>query len=190
MSCSHLLSHALPKASCIGSHISRFPARIFPTSPEDCKMTDSSVTDRRIRPIQAALDSGNWKQAWRECEKWQKKGETSDRFLVCARLTPTQTKLTEVQTLKAAVLIHSPDPKQQERGLNETLQLCKKNPPVVNLEAIDQLQDSLNQLSLGAVEGPKLWERAAAAKPNDEDLIVTWLHDSISRSNWLSAQKV
>jgi len=47
-------------------------------------MADTAVTDRRIRPIQAALSSNNWKQAWKECEKWQKKGEDSDRFLVRA----------------------------------------------------------------------------------------------------------
>ena len=41
-----------------------------------------SVTERRIRPIEDAVASGNWKQAWKECEKWHKKGEKSDRFLV------------------------------------------------------------------------------------------------------------
>lgn len=41
-----------------------------------------SVTERRIQPIQQALDAGNLKQAAKECEKWLKKGEKSDRFLV------------------------------------------------------------------------------------------------------------
>lgn len=45
-------------------------------------MTDNTVTERRIRPIQDAIRASNWKQALKECEKWQKKGETSDRFLV------------------------------------------------------------------------------------------------------------
>lgn len=45
-------------------------------------MADTAVTERRIRPIQDAIAAGNWKQALKDCEKWQKKGESSDRFLV------------------------------------------------------------------------------------------------------------
>lgn len=45
-------------------------------------MADAAVTERRIRPIQDAISSGNLKQALKDCEKWQKKGENSDRFLV------------------------------------------------------------------------------------------------------------
>ena len=45
-------------------------------------MSDVSVTERRIRPIQDAVASKNWKQALKECDKWQKKGEKSDKFLV------------------------------------------------------------------------------------------------------------
>jgi hypothetical protein len=45
-------------------------------------MADATVTERRIRPIQDTIASGNWKQALKECEKWQKKGEKSDKFLV------------------------------------------------------------------------------------------------------------
>lgn len=48
-------------------------------------MADTAVTERRIRPIQDAVDAGNWRQALKECEKWQKKGEASDRFLVRAQ---------------------------------------------------------------------------------------------------------
>ena len=45
-------------------------------------MSDPLVSERRIRPIQDAVASGNWKQALKECDKWQKKGEKSDKFLV------------------------------------------------------------------------------------------------------------
>jgi hypothetical protein len=50
-------------------------------------MADAAVTERRLRPIQDAIASSNWKQALKECEKWQKKGEKSDRFLVCLRVS-------------------------------------------------------------------------------------------------------
>lgn len=82
------------------------------------------------------------------------------------------------------------DEKQQERGTKETLQLCRRTPPVLNFEAIHQLQDSLKLMSLENEEGPKLWERAVAARPTDEDFITTWLENSISLSNWQNAQKV
>lgn len=43
-----------------------------------------TVTDRRIGPIRDLARNNSWKQALKECEKWQKKGEKSDRFLVRA----------------------------------------------------------------------------------------------------------
>ena len=48
-------------------------------------MADLSVTERRIKPIQDAVEGENWKQALQLCEKWQKKGEKSDRFQVWQR---------------------------------------------------------------------------------------------------------
>ncbi|KAK5099395.1 hypothetical protein LTS08_005977 [Lithohypha guttulata] len=137
-------------------------------------MADSAVTERRIRPIIDALSAGNVKQALKDCEKWQKKGEASDRFLA----------------LKAAVLLRSPDKKQKESGSKKTLQLCRRTEPVLNFEAIHQLQDSLKLMHLDGEESPKLWERAVAARPNDHELVTTWLNSSITASNWQNAQKV
>lgn len=88
------------------------------------------------------------------------------------------------------MLLQQPDAKSKEKGRAEVQQLCQKTPAIINVEAIFQLQDSLRQLSLGREEGPKVWERAIAARPGDKDLLQTWLQDSISESNWMSAQKV
>ena len=41
-----------------------------------------SVTERRVKPIEDAINAGNLKQALKDCEKWHKKGEKSDKFLV------------------------------------------------------------------------------------------------------------
>lgn len=46
-------------------------------------MAEVSVSERRIHPIQDAAALGNWKQALQLCDKWSKKGEKSDQFLVC-----------------------------------------------------------------------------------------------------------
>lgn len=86
--------------------------------------------------------------------------------------------------------MHQSDAKQRAKGQADTLQLCRRKQPVLNLEAIYQLQDSLRQLSLEAEEGPKLWERAISARPTDKDLLTTWLNSSITTSDWQSAQKV
>lgn len=42
----------------------------------------ADVSERRLRPIQEAVEGQNWKQALQLCEKWHKKGEKSDRFQV------------------------------------------------------------------------------------------------------------
>jgi hypothetical protein len=42
----------------------------------------ADVSERRVRPIQEAVECQHWKQALQLCEKWHKKGEKSDRFQV------------------------------------------------------------------------------------------------------------
>ncbi|KAI1614285.1 N-acetyltransferase B complex non catalytic subunit-domain-containing protein [Exophiala viscosa] len=136
-------------------------------------MSDPSVTERRIRPIQDAVATANWKQALQLCDKWSKKGEKSDRFLA----------------LKAFVQVNHPEKAQHDRGHTEVLDLCKRNPPITDPDAIYQMQDALKSLSLREVEGPKLWERAVTVKQNDKDLYIRWLNQAIADNNWLSAQK-
>ncbi|KAJ9633532.1 uncharacterized protein PV06_06173 [Exophiala oligosperma] len=137
-------------------------------------MSDPSVTERRIRPIQDAIATSSWKQALQACDKWTKKGEKSDRFLA----------------LRAFVLVSHPEPVHHVRGRAEVENLCKRNPPITNPEAIYQLQDALKALGMEAEgEGMKLWERAAVAKPNDKDLLMRWINQAIYSSDWHSAQK-
>lgn len=68
--------------------------------------------------------------------------------------------------------------------------MCRRANPVVDIEAIHQLQDSLKQLSLNKEEGSKLWERATTALPNDKDFLTTWLNGSLAEDDWIVAQKV
>lgn len=139
------------------------------------------------------MNAGNLKQALKDCEKWQKKGESSDTFLVSAatRSTRKHKVLTKSsQALKAAVLVSQPDSKSQEKGRTEALALCNRKQPLTNVDAIYQLQDALRLLSLENEEGSRLWERAASVQPGNETLLITWLNSSISASSWQSAQKV
>jgi len=88
------------------------------------------------------------------------------------------------------VLVNQPDQSQHDRGRADILELCGRSPAITDYEAIYQIQDALKDLSLRSTEGPKVWERAVAAKPSDKDLYMRWLNQSIADSNWLSAQKV
>lgn len=155
-------------------------------------MAEGSVSERRVRPIQEAASSGNWKQALQLCEKWSKKGEKSDQFLVCGLYTGPPDFIADLllQALKATILLKQPDAAQHERGKLEIVQLCKRDPAITDVDALQQIQDALRDLSLHTQEGPKLWERAIAKSPQNRDLLMTWLHSSIAESNWLSAQKV
>lgn len=92
--------------------------------------------------------------------------------------------------MKAAVLANQNDAKLQEKGKSETIKLCNRDPAVVNIEAIYQLQDTLRNLKLDQEHGSKIWERAVAARPTDQGLLTSWLNGLVSESDWLNAQKV
>jgi hypothetical protein len=151
-------------------------------------MSDPSVSERRIRPIQDALASGSWKQALKECDKWFKKGERSDRFLVRSDVVCRNMARWISQALKAFVLANQPDKSQHDRGKQEALDLSKRYPPVTEPEAIYQLQDVFKSLSL--TDAPNLWERALTTKKDDKDLFMRWINQAIAENDWRNAQKV
>lgn|SRR2546423_6074773 len=94
------------------------------------------------------------------------------------------------KAIKAFVLVKQQDAAIRQRGIDETVSLCRRNPAVTDLAALHQIQDSLKDLSLSSEEGTRLWDRAVAAKPEDKELAMTWLNRSIAENNWPGAQKV
>src|ERR1700679_2659092 len=106
-------------------------------------MAEGSVSERRIHPIQDAAASGNWKQALQLCDKWSKKGEKSDQFLVrpTPKISIVQKLTCCMQALKATVLLKQPDKAQNERGKQEVIQLCSRDPAITNINAIQQIQE-------------------------------------------------
>ncbi|RMZ92668.1 hypothetical protein DV736_g97, partial [Chaetothyriales sp. CBS 134916] len=135
------------------------------------KIAFTSVTERRVKPIEEAAEVGQWKHALKECEKCQKKAEKSDRFLA----------------LKALVLAHQQDEKLRERGRVEALQLARREPVPTNQRAIDLLVDTFDELSL-TDESNKLWQRAISQSDN-KDLAFSHMWKCIAKDNWLEAQK-
>lgn len=76
------------------------------------------------------------------------------------------------------------------RGRDEIVQLCNRSPAITDLDTIYQIQIALNDLGIEDDGGRRLWERAAAARPEDKDIAMTWLDEAINRCDWQSAQKV
>ena len=97
---------------------------------------------------------------------------------------------TPFKAVKAFVLGKQQDAATRQRGIEETISLCRRDPAITDLAALHRIQDSLKDLSLSAEEGTKLWDRAVAAKPGDKDLAMTWLNRSMVENNWPGAQKV
>jgi N-terminal acetyltransferase B complex non-catalytic subunit len=88
------------------------------------------------------------------------------------------------------VLAKQHDPAFAKSGRNEILQLCDRNPAITNLDTIHQIQIALTDLGIGDDRGRKLWERAAAARPDDREITIGWLDQAIDKCDWQSAQKV
>ncbi|KPI45548.1 uncharacterized protein AB675_463 [Cyphellophora attinorum] len=135
-------------------------------------MADTSVTERRLRSIEDFLSAGKLPQALKECQKWEKKGEKSDRFLA----------------LKGAVLLQHQDPNHYLKGGEELRQLCYRVPPVTNLDAITTIKKALKAKGLEEYGSRDLYKRAAnASKTADTTLLMAWLHDCTSEGRYQDA---
>ncbi|KAJ5747701.1 uncharacterized protein N7511_009397 [Penicillium nucicola] len=134
---------------------------------------NDAVFLRRNNQIQDAIDSQNMKQALQLIEKRMKKGENTP-FL---------------KAWKANVLFNHTDEAHKKRGIAETLELCKSEPPVTDLDTLDTLRRTLEKMDDQTGVRSALWERAAKAKPQDHDLQMRWFTDAFDSRDWKSAQK-
>ncbi|KAJ6030340.1 uncharacterized protein N7446_000599 [Penicillium canescens] len=134
---------------------------------------NDAVFLRRNNQIQDAIDSQNMKQALQLIEKRMKKGENTP-FL---------------KAWKANVLFNHTDEAHKKRGIAETLELCKSEPPVTDLDTLDTLRRTLQKMDDQTDLRSALWERAAKAKPQDHDLQMRWFTDGFEGRDWKSAQK-
>lgn len=160
----------------------------------------ASVSERRIQPIQEAIDAGNFKQALQLCEKWQKKGERSVKFQVRyndaavvgkGKKTSFQRTTKRLpQILRERVFAEQQDAALAKRGRDELVGFCEKNPAITDVDAIRQLQRSLDELKIATDATGNLWSRAVAAQPTNGDLITIWLNQAIDNDDWRTAQKV
>ncbi len=88
------------------------------------------------------------------------------------------------------MLAKQQDTNSIKRGRDEIVQLCNRTPPITDLDTIYQIQIALTDLGIEDNGGQRVWERAAAARPEDREIAMTWLDEAIDRCDWQSAQKV
>ncbi|KAB8199981.1 N-acetyltransferase B complex non catalytic subunit-domain-containing protein [Aspergillus parasiticus] len=135
--------------------------------------TNDAVFYRRNKQIQDAIDGQNLKQALQLIDKRMKKGEDT-RFL---------------KAWKAHILYRHVDETHRQRGIAETLDLCKAEPPATDLDTLDILYQTLKRMGDQAETMRTLWERASKAKPQDLDLQMRWFTYAFEGDDWKSAQK-
>ncbi|KAI5302990.1 hypothetical protein KEM56_000142 [Ascosphaera pollenicola] len=136
-------------------------------------MSNAAVFERRNKQIQDAINGGSLKQALQLCEKRIKKGESS-HFLLAWR---------------ANILCAHKDAASKERGINETLELCRAEPPVSDLDTIELLCENLRLDNEHKSTIHTLWERAAKVKPQDFEIQYRWFYNAMEAGDWKVAQK-
>ncbi|KAL5342593.1 N-acetyltransferase B complex non catalytic subunit-domain-containing protein [Aspergillus crustosus] len=135
--------------------------------------TNDAVFQRRNKQIEDAIDGQNLRQALQLIEKRIKKGEDTP-FL---------------KAWRAQILLCHADEAHHQRGTAETLQLCKADPAVTDLDTLDVLYETLKKMG-GQEETIRIiWERAAKAKPQVRDIQTRWLNLAFEGDDWKSAQK-
>lgn len=91
---------------------------------------------------------------------------------------------------KANILFRHADETHQQRGTTETLQLCKADPAVTDLDTLDILYETLQKMGENEETMRSIWERAAKAKPQLRDIQTKWFNIAFEGDDWKSAQKV
>ncbi|CAG7923447.1 unnamed protein product [Penicillium olsonii] len=142
--------------------------------------SNDAVFLRRNNQVQDAIDSQNMKQALQLIEKRIKKGENT-QFLKASH--PYH------QVWKAHILFNHADETHQKRGAEETLQLCKAEPPVSDLDSLDILHRTLQKMNDHTELRSAIWEKAAKANPHDRTLQMRWFSLGFEAGDWKMAQK-
>ncbi|PGH03515.1 hypothetical protein AJ79_07350 [Helicocarpus griseus UAMH5409] len=136
-------------------------------------MSATAVFERRNKQIQDAIDGQNLKQALQLCEKRLKKGEDS-HFL---------------RAWKAYILFKHADDVHHKRGVSETLELCRIEPPVSDIDALNMIYTTLKDLDEHAGTARDIWQKAAKAKPQALDIQLRWFTLASEIGDWKTAQK-
>ncbi|CAG8058045.1 unnamed protein product [Penicillium salamii] len=143
--------------------------------------SNDAVFLRRNNQVQDAIDSQNMKQALQLIEKRIKKGENT-QFLKASHIH-------DLQVWKANILFNHTDETHKKRGMGETLQLCKAEPAISDIDSLDILHRTLQKMDDHTELRSTIWEKAAKAKPQDHTLQMRWFTLGFEAADWKTAQK-
>lgn len=88
------------------------------------------------------------------------------------------------------MLFRHADEAHHNRGIAETLELCKAEPPITDLETLEILFQTLQKLDGQGDIRASLWDKAAKAKPQDLEIQLRWFNIAFGETDFKSAQKV
>lgn len=91
---------------------------------------------------------------------------------------------------KAHVLFRHADETHRQRGIDETLDLCKAEPPTTDLDTLEIFNETLQKMGGQEAIIRGLWEKAAKAKPQDLEVQMRWFSYAFEGDDWKSSQKV
>lgn len=74
--------------------------------------------------------------------------------------------------------------------MGETLQLCKAEPAISDIDSLDILHRTLQKMDDHTELRSTIWEKAAKAKPQDHTLQMRWFTLGFEAADWKTAQKV
>ena len=91
---------------------------------------------------------------------------------------------------KAHVLLECPDLNRREQGRKELDILLTKVPPITDVEVLLYITQFAEYREESDEQYVSMWERAAKARPNDEDLYRRWFGTALAIKSYRGAQKV
>ena len=94
------------------------------------------------------------------------------------------------QAWKANILFKHADAAHHQRGISEAVELCRTEPGITDVEALELLQNTLADVDEHASTARSIWEKAAKAKPKESDIQLRWFNIATEAKDWKTAQKV
>ena len=95
-----------------------------------------------------------------------------------------------MQACKASILLNLPESAKRKQGRVLLDTLLNRESPIVDLDALITIQDFAGQRDES--DDPRLdllWQRAAKASPQNEELHRQWFMSKFWAKHWIGAQK-
>lgn len=148
-------------------------------------------TVKKKDPLAILIAERKWKAALKQIENRQKKGDKSDDLIVRLKVFAWSYGFAySFQVQKIIVLLEHSDETRQKAGRQQLDELCTRQPPLTDADALSALDIYLSKRSEISAIILKLWERAATVCGQKEEFLNTWFMIHFLQRRWPAAQKV